>query len=622
MRLGLVGRILIAAAVVVCLLVADLAVLVDSIGSVRSATRSEHRDEQATVAAVRVEKLVVDLETGARGYVLSRDPHFLEPWRSAQRELPVRVHELLASRPGGTAKQIADGATAYEQEWAVPVVRIAETHPEQARGAVASGEGARRVEALRALIDPFVAHVTASAAADRSRIDDAEHRGFVVGLVGVGLTVGLVALVAAYLLHAAVWPLRRIAAATESVAAGARGLEVPEQGPGEVGRLATAFNALSRSLGRQQQTYSEQNADLERLANVLRAVLDSTVDGILLSDPEGNVQLANRPMVQLTRELGMTYRGTVVDRLLSIQARMADPVAYRASMERLRSNPEEPTFDEFEDAVGGRVLQGFTAPVRDDRGLLVGRVWTLRDVTQQRELDKLKDDFVATVSHELRTPLTSMMGFLEMIREGEAGKLGEDQKRYLSIVYRSSERLMRLVTDLLFVSRLEANGIQLTLSDVHVDEVAREAVDSASALAESRDLDLVGLIETVPPIEADRERIAQLLGNLVSNAIKFTPAGGHVAVRCAAADRRIVLEVEDTGFGIPAEEQERLFQRFFRSSIANVQAIPGTGLGLVIAKAIAEAHGGTIGVRSEAGKGTCVSVELPLERAEEPPATT
>jgi signal transduction histidine kinase len=345
-------------------------------------------------------------------------------------------------------------------------------------------------------------------------------------------------------------------------------------------------------------------------------VLDSTVDGILLSDADGNVQLANRPVVNLTRDVGMSYEGKVVDRLLSIEHRMKDRERYRAAMERLRTNPEEPTFDEFEDTVSGRVFQGFTAPVLDDRGGFIGRVWTLREVTQQRELDRLKDEFVATVSHELRTPLTSMMGFLEMIREGEAGTLNDEQRRFLAIVYRSSERLQRLVGDLLFVARLDANGLQLQFADVRIDEIVRESVESVAALARSREVDVVSEVHELGPIWGDRERLAQLVGNLLSNALKFTPAGGRMTVRTFANGRNAVVEVEDTGIGIPKGEQARLFQRFFRSSTATEQAIPGTGLGLVISKAIAEAHGGTIGVTSEPGEGTCFRVELPLQQEE------
>ena len=196
-------------------------------------------------------------------------------------------------------------------------------------------------------------------------------------------------------------------------------------------------------------------------------------------------------------------------------------------MERLRANPDESTFDEFEDSRHRPRLQGFTAPVLDDRGGFLGRVWTLREVTQQRELDRLKDDFVATVSYELRTPLTSMMGFLEMIREGEAGELTDEQKRFLAIVYRSSERLQRLVGDLLFVARLDASGLQLQFAEVALDELVRDVGRVSSALARSRESRLRLELAPVPIVRGDQERLVQLVGNLVSNALKFTPRAGR-----------------------------------------------------------------------------------------------
>jgi signal transduction histidine kinase len=426
----------------------------------------------------------------------------------------------------------------------------------------------------------------------------------------------VLAAITAYLLRWIVAPIRRLAAATQRVAAGEFEVAVPEGGPGEVGQLATSFNEMSRALTRHQTNLAEQNVDLERLANVLTAVLDSTIDGILLSDAEGNMQLANRPLVRLTREMGMSYDGTIVDRLLSVAHRVRDEEGYRRTMEGLRTNPDDSTFDEFEDSVTGRVYQGFTSPVLDDRGGFLGRLWTLRDVTQQRELDRLKDDFVATVSHELRTPLTSMMGFLEMIREGEAGELNDEQKRFLAIVYRSSERLQRLVGDLLFVARLDANGLQLRFGEAQLDDIVRDAVESSGALARSREVSLVAELGEVPPVSGDRERLLQLVSNLVSNALKFTPAGGSVIARTFVDADQAVVEIADTGIGIPLGEQSRLFQRFFRSSTATEQAIPGTGLGLVISRAIAEAHGGTITVTSAPGEGTTFRVEIPLEPEE------
>jgi signal transduction histidine kinase len=615
-RRGLVPWILLAAGIVVASLLIGSAVTWRSYDSVRRQERFEQRSDHAVVAAARIERLVLDLETGTRGFVLTRDPSFLEPWRSAQRLLPGQIDVLRSQVDGPKPAQIDAMWRAYLRHWSKPVIALAERDKPAAERRVRQGEGKRRIDALRRELEQVLESNLRAAEASREGIVRSERRGVVVALAGAGFRIAIVLAIVALLLRFAIVPLRKIALATRKVAGGELEVEVAEGGAGEVRELTGAFNAMSRSLLRNQRALEDQNVDLERLANVLRAVLDSTVDGILLSDADGNVQLANRPVINLTRDLGMTFEGTVVDRLLSVEHRIARPEQYRAAMERLRDNPSEPTFDEFEDTVSGRVFQGFTAPVLDDRGAFLGRIWTLREVTQQRELDRLKEDFVATVSHELRTPLTSMMGFLEMIREGEAGELNDEQRRFLAIVYRSSERLQRLVGDLLFVARLDANGLQLQFGEVRLAEIVRDTVESTSALARSREIDLRPDLRDVPPLSGDRERLSQLVGNLVGNAIKFTPAGGRVTVRTFVAGQSAVVEVEDTGIGIPPAEQGQLFQRFFRSSTATEQAIPGTGLGLVISRAIAEAHGGSIGVRSRTGEGACFRVELPLEPEE------
>jgi signal transduction histidine kinase len=615
-RRGLTPLILLAAGIVVASVLIGFFVTVRGFHAVRKETRQEQRAQQTVGTATRVEKLVLDLETGTRGFVLTGDERFLAPWRSAQQALPRQVDVLRSEIPGDGPARVDAMWRSYVRDWSSPVIALARKDPHAAQLSLAQVAGKKRVDALRGLLDGMIADSTRRADAARDRTDDAEHNAIVVGLIGTVVRVLIIAGIAALFLRWAVAPLRHVALATRRVAGGDFGTEVEERGAGEVRELAVAFNEMSRSLERSSRELATQNLDLERLANVLRAVLDSTIDGILLSDAEGNMQLANRPLVRLTREMGMSYEGTIVDRLLSVAHRVRDEDAYRRTMEGLRANPDESTFDEFEDSVSGRVFQGFTSPVLDDRGGFIGRLWTLRDVTQQRELDRLKDDFVATVSHELRTPLTSMMGFLEMIREGEAGALNDEQKRFLAIVYRSSERLQRLVGDLLFVARLDANGLQLQFAEVRLDAIVREALESVAALARSREVEIVSDIEPVPAVSGDKERLSQLVGNLISNALKFTPPGGRMTVRTFVDGSHAVVEVADTGIGIPKGEQDRLFQRFFRSSTATEQAIPGTGLGLVISKAIAEAHGGTIGVTSDTGQGTCFRVELPLEPEE------
>jgi signal transduction histidine kinase len=615
-RLGLTGRLLVGGAVIAVLFVGQLVLTSISLHSIHHRTTEEQRSEQAVVTAVRIERLVLDVSSGTRGYVVSGDPSFLASSRNAARQLPAESKALMALAPGVQSAAIDRSWRNYVTEWSIPLIAQATTNPKAALARVSSLEGLTRISRIRAQIDRFVAQQNIILADDGHEIAHAERRADVLEIGGAIIRIGIFVLLIVYLLRAIVWPLRRLSAATMEVAGGQLDIEVPEEGSGEVGELARSFNEMARSLKRNRGVLEEQNVDLERLATVLRAVLDSTLDGILLSDVEGNVQLTNRPMVNLTRDLEMSFEGLVVDRLLSVEGRMRDRERYRAAMERLRANPNESTFDEFEDSITGRAFQGFTSPVRDDRGTFIGRVWMLRDVTAQRELDRLKDEFVATVSHELRTPLTSMMGFLEMIREGEAGDLNEEQHRFLAIVYRSSERLQRLVGDLLFVARLDATGLQLQYTRVDVDAVVQECVESVGALARTRGIELRAEPGNVPSIRADRERLTQLVSNLISNAIKFTPAGGTVTARTFADGDKVAIQVEDTGIGIPSGEQDRLFQRFFRSSTATQQAIPGTGLGLVISKAIAEAHGGRIGVRSEDGEGTSFTVRLPIESEE------
>ena len=232
---------------------------------------------------------------------------------------------------------------------------------------------------------------------------------------------------------------------------------------------------------------------------------------------------------------------------------------------------------------------------------------------QLREADRLKDEFVALISHDLRTPLTSIMGYLELTLE--ESDLTRDQRMYLEIVDRNAHRLLRLVNDLLFVARLEAGELDLHASELDLAEVVRESVAEAEPRAVANGITLTCSAEEVPSVTADRGRILQLLDNLVSNAIKFTPEGGEVRVSVGRANGAVRLEVEDTGIGIAAEEQRRLFERFFRASTAAERQIPGTGLGLYIARAIVDAHGGSISVASEPGQGTAFTIDMPLERA-------
>jgi PAS domain S-box-containing protein len=229
-----------------------------------------------------------------------------------------------------------------------------------------------------------------------------------------------------------------------------------------------------------------------------------------------------------------------------------------------------------------------------------------------RALDRMKDEFVSLVSHELRTPLSAIRGYLEPLLDEEVGPLADEQRRFLNVVDRNAERLLLLVDDLLFVARVDAGMLHLELEDVSLTELARHAAESSRYRAEEAGVALELELEEVET-HGDRARLEQLVDNLLTNGIKFTPRGGVVKLRVRREGEGSVLEVCDTGIGIPPEERKQLFDRFFRTAAATKNAIPGTGLGLVISKAIVEAHRGLIEVESVPGEGTTFSVRLPAE---------
>ena len=368
--------------------------------------------------------------------------------------------------------------------------------------------------------------------------------------------------------------------------------------------------ALGVGAGFAGRLLRESERSQRSVAMLQTALIDSTLDGICLTDEHGEILISNRPLRRLSAELGMPQSGSVPERLLAIADRLAEPERYRSRMQELATTTGEATLDEFELVGSGRVFRGYTTPVRDPNGGLAGRVWTLREVTADRELDRMRDAFVATVSHELRTPLTSISGFLEMMHDEEEG-LGESGRRYLDVIRRSTQRLHLLVEDLLLIAQIEAKRVELQLEPLDISELAERSVESIRPTADEKGVAISVVAEHAPAVRADRARISQVLDNLVSNAVKFTDGGGEVRVQIDAEDGELRIVVADTGIGIPEEEQGQVFSRFFRASTATQQAIPGTGLGLAISRALVEQHGGRIAVSSRVGEGTRVTVALP-----------
>jgi signal transduction histidine kinase len=226
---------------------------------------------------------------------------------------------------------------------------------------------------------------------------------------------------------------------------------------------------------------------------------------------------------------------------------------------------------------------------------------------------RMKDDFVATVSHELRTPLTAIDGWLHIVLGGEPGPLTDEQRKFLTTVKESSERLMRLVGDLLLIGQVDAGMLGLERGAVDMAQLAAETVTLFAPAAAAKQIE-VGTDSRAAAVvvHGDRLRLGQLLGNLFSNAIKFTPPGGKIGVVVRRKRDACLVEITDTGIGVPAADREHLFERFYRGSGAASHGISGAGLGLAICKVIADAHEGQIRVEDGDGPGTTFVLELPL----------
>jgi signal transduction histidine kinase len=269
----------------------------------------------------------------------------------------------------------------------------------------------------------------------------------------------------------------------------------------------------------------------------------------------------------------------------------------------------------------GRVVLVHLAPVIWHNEFL-GTVSIFRDITHEVEVDRLKSEFVATVSHELRTPMTSIRGYVDVLLMGAAGAITESQAHFLDIVKSNTERLNILVNDLLDISRIEAGRVTLTLQSVDLREVADEIVAEIQRRSHEENKAMkisVKIKGTLPRVAADPERIRQIMGNIVDNAYNYTPSDGKILIALHPENGAVQVDVKDSGIGVSIEQQDRVFERFFRGENPLVLATPGTGLGLPIVKQLVEMHHGKIWMNSTGipGEGSTFSFTVPVEKNEE-----
>ena len=380
----------------------------------------------------------------------------------------------------------------------------------------------------------------------------------------------------------------------------------------EFADLARAFNHMADVLASRESALREQNQTLAAVNHRFEAVLNAANDGIAMLDSDGCFVLVNRRFGELlgTRAPLLLHhtleevRPLLIDRLSHRLAALA-PTETRAVAEEIIAL-EEPD---------RRFLQFYTAPVAGADGQeTIGRIIALRDITRERELDKMKTDFISVVSHELRTPLTSIKGYTDLLLSGATGELAELQSEFLGIIQLSTTRLSNLINDILDISRIESGTLVIKHEPIDYRKIVADTLRLMKAAADAKQISMdAALPEAIPPVRGDADKVTQVLTNLVSNAIKYTPEGGWVKVSLeVTGEASVTTCVADSGIGIAPGDQNKLFQKFFRADNSSTREAGGTGLGLVIAKTLIELLGGAIWLESEPGRGSRFYFTLPL----------
>lgn len=365
--------------------------------------------------------------------------------------------------------------------------------------------------------------------------------------------------------------------------------------------------------------------DAERRQATLHSVMNSLVDGlILVNGPErlgrqGRITYMN-PCAEVILDLpAYVLLGRTVEAMeREIAARVEQPEPMLSQLEAAVAAVEEAPAIEISLArPKARTLQVRFFPIHDAEGGYLGMGLLVRDITKEKELEEIKSQLLSTVSHELRTPLASIKGFATTLLREDVVWDEESRREFLCIIDEESDRLSELIGNLLDMSRLETGELPVDPEPMHLQPIIEETAAEFQRMS-SRHRIQVDLPPEVPRVMADPRRARQVLRNLVENAVKYSPGGGEIVISAEAKQRDLQVCVSDTGIGIEAEQQVRIFDRFFQVDSASTRQVGGSGLGLSISKAIVEAHGGSIWVDSQPGAGSKFCFTLPLAPAKLP----
>lgn len=360
--------------------------------------------------------------------------------------------------------------------------------------------------------------------------------------------------------------------------------------------MRSALNGNGNNARRDGEAVTTSNSDLH-------ATIDLLPTGVVVVDKTGSIRTVNGAAASLLKFDRKTIVGVEAGTII-----VGD--AFAAALRASQIGGERRTFEIDRTAEHGGILRINVRPLRrEDQG---GSLVTLEDVTQQRIADASRNQFVAQATHELRAPLTNMRLCLEAALEDDASNL-EAITGHLNVLNDETRRLERLVSEMLSVAEIEAGSLTLKADDVKIDRLLEELRADHSGACAEKSLELAfELPPKFPQLRGDRDKLSAALHNLLNNAIKYTPSGGRITVAARQDGDRLIIDVSDTGFGIPADDQARVFERFFRARDPRVAKITGTGLGLALSRDVARLHGGDLSFKSELDRGTTFTLQLPV----------
>ncbi|MCB8941641.1 MAG: HAMP domain-containing protein [Ardenticatenaceae bacterium] len=371
----------------------------------------------------------------------------------------------------------------------------------------------------------------------------------------------------------------------------------------EIGLLSRSFDRMTAALAEQNQTLDEQRSQLS-------AILDSIVDGIIVLDTHDNIRSVNPAAEKLLADLAQDFfSGPVRELNQPVNGNHATTEPEIASVSDLLALPKKPRRYQL----GNRFLSALSAPVSDQNNEPIGTVIVMRDITYEVESDNLKSAFITSISHELRTPLTVIKAYTSLMQAKVNGHTDEHQKQFIHFINKGSEELEHHIDQLIRISELEAGTISMKMAQVNVQSLVDSAITRWRERFEQKE---IGLENSVPEADlwvlADAEHLGRAIENLLSNALTYTPEGGHVEMCLYEEGNYMRLDVLDNGIGVATADLPYLFNRFFRANNNVNFAARGVGLGLYITRTVIEMHGGKVSVSSELGVGSTFSIELPL----------